>query len=161
MNLENIEKIPRRIWITIFFLILPLSFSSSFFMFIFNRITFNSLDIWKILLVSMSSTAPLFLLNILLVIIYVSMKDLKREKIGGNKKEFENDDIYTFFIASIMVAIVLYVPVLVRFFSEISLKNAINLSLRIEFGFIVFLILYIIDSGYRIKFNEIKKTKNN
>lgn len=138
MNLD-LHKIKSLTFITIIFIIFTTICAGILFILVYSKELFIQTDTFKLLLLSFAITSPFWILNCFVVSIFDN-KD---------KPNIEEDFQLYGLLGSIISIPVIYTPVLIKIFNDISLQIGIMSSISMELLVIIILIL-----------SELKSKKN-
>jgi hypothetical protein len=123
--LKDLEKIKSKTAVFAFLGILLLIAPGAAIIFIFNYNLFLSLDISKLILLSVAIISPLIVINFTL--------SANTNDIGSDK-----DSAFAHFIFSIMISsVVIYVPLMMMYFSGSTLKATVHIISLIQLCFVV------------------------
>jgi len=129
MNLD-LDKFKSITWLTLLLLIVTLIFPGILFVFSFNRELFLKLDLIKLILLGVAITTPIWLLNSFI------MSIMSKEAISEN----ENLQL-TGIVGSIISIPILYLPILINFFFNITSRTGVIILLSIQLCIIIFSII--------------------
>ncbi len=127
----NIDKV-RPFSAIILFKIVCCLLSGFLFLFIFKRELFNNLDIFRLCVLSVSITAPILILNIIMV---GNNFGPKRSEV--TEEVFHQSQGAAAFMGAMLSLAVIYIPILVGYFFKLNLQSGIIWALIVQ----IFIIL--------------------
>jgi hypothetical protein len=126
----ELHKIRQITWATLGIFIVGIISSGALFIFLFNKNLFLSIDLARLIILSLSITGPLWIINSMTIIFFDLLVD-EGDEAGA-------DDLQVLgILGSVMCFPVIYVPILVKFFFEVSLETGVIIALVIEFIIVV------------------------
>jgi len=132
----DLNKIKSMTWATVVFIVVTIIISGVLFIFSFNRELFFKTELVKLILLSISITAPIWLLNTVLVLLFV-------KPIIPNDEDLQGCVI----TGCIISIVVIYLPILVKFFFNITTHTGVIILLILQFCFsIIGFVSYYIES---------------
>mgnify|MGYP001190419250 CR=1 FL=1 len=138
MNLD-LHKIKSLTFITIVFIIFTTICAGILFVFVYSKELFVQTDTLKLLLLSFAITTPFWILNSFITSLFDNRDEPNVE---------ENFQLYGLF-GSILTIPVIYTPIVIKIFKDISLQVGILSAVSMELLIIIILI-----------FSELKSKKN-
>jgi hypothetical protein len=138
MNLD-LHKIKSLTFITIIFIIFSTICAGILFVLVYSKELFIQTDTLKLLLLSFAITSPFWILNCLIISIFDN----------EDKPNIERDFQLYGLLGSMVSIPVIYTPILIKIFKDISLQIGIMSSISMELFIMIILIL-----------SELKSKKN-
>ncbi len=128
LNLNNLKSFT---WIMLILIFVFAVCSSILFIFIFNKDLFFDAELIKLLLLGLSFSLPIWLFNSFLVgfILRTTNADFEELTKGVGS------------LGSLFSLPIIYIPILIRFFWEISLKTGVIIALCIQLGIAIVIFL--------------------
>lgn len=130
MNLD-LHKIKSLTFITIIFIIFSTICAGILFVLVYSKELFIQTDTLKLLLLSFAITSPFWILNCFLISIFDN----------DDKPNIEQDFQIYGLLGSIISIPVIYTPILIKIFKDISLQIGIMSSISMELFIMIILIL--------------------
>lgn len=130
MNLD-LHKIKSLTFITIIFIIFSTICAGNLFVLVYSKELFIQTDTLKLLLLSFAITSPFWILNCFLISIFDN----------DDKPNIEQDFQIYGLLGSIISIPVIYTPILIKIFKDISLQIGIMSSISMELFIMIILIL--------------------
>ena len=121
MNID-LNKLSSFTWAILFFTAISIICPGILFIYIFHLEMFLKLDLLKLILVSISMTIPVWLLNYFFTFLETN-----------DKKNGTSDIIHLGFLeASTLTFPVFYIPIIIGYFSCLSSKSAVMIGIAIQ-----------------------------
>jgi hypothetical protein len=136
MNLD-LHKIKSITFVTFMLFCITIICPGIMFVFLFSRELFLETDTFKLILLSVSITTPIFLINSFLITL------IQEPEINDNIDE--NLQITTIF-GNIISLPIIYIPLIVKLFFDISLQCGVSIVIGLEF--VIFLLVYTLNRLY-------------
>jgi hypothetical protein len=130
MNLD-LHKIKSLTFITIIFIIFSTICAGILFVLVYSKELFIQTDTLKLLLLSFAITSPFWILNCLIISIFDN----------EDKPNIERDFQLYGLLGSMVSIPVIYTPILIKIFKDISLQIGIMSSISMELFIMIILIL--------------------
>jgi hypothetical protein len=119
----NVNQLKSITWVTLIVLTISIACSGVLIIFIFDKDLFLKIETIKLLLLAISITCPIWLLN---SIIYAA-------NVPNEDQSESNEHIHvTGLVGGMITALIFYIPILLNFFFLISLRKCIVILLSLE-----------------------------